>query len=592
MNKTTNKIELLRKYCTSKLENEVLNRFSTLEDMIKELKMRYEADIRAEWHVQKMRNGTTVAYELRIYFISPKATSTQIANETVEKLRRLGYGACRRPKDTFVTVRKGKEELAIIFHKLGILKELIPKNAPEKVKQNIEKELKKFEQGVTIYEVPEEELYEFYNQLVEYINDRFQKLAQEYKNEEKALKEIKKEFQNTYIKLSLTINEIRKRIQENEDYITWLTICDAVISMIVDDNVDLLVYGSTTHELPTIVTKTLGFIKLSITGKDNKSEKLHVVVTCSNYIAKELFNQEIPEIDNILRKVRDILNTAKSVLVHYLKALKIELEENTKISEVNKILKELYTSNRITFEELKELAEMYKGTIAQYVKEPIRALAGEIDGDGFVEKRGENDYGVGISFAPYTVKGFATLLLLKYLEARKLLMINDFSEAGLSIKVWLLPNTRKDLINFMNHPERLNRMELLSKKSTINMILKSIVDISNVITAVKDMLNLLNRYGIDIRGELKIWHDRGSRTLKLCLSLIRRKGDIDVRLIDVADKVVEVLKRHGLSARRHSKSAIIEISKGKIELAYILSKLNLLEGTKEQLKRYGLTKYY
>ncbi len=190
------------------------------------------------------------------------------------------------------------------------------------------------------------------------------------------------------------------------------------------------------------------------------------------------------------------------------------------------------------------------------------------------------------------------------------------------MKVRLLPNTRQDLINFMNHPERLNRMELLSKKSTINMILQSIVDISNVITAVKDMLNLLNRYGIDIRGELKIWHDRGSRTLKLCLSLIRRKGDIDVRLIDVADKVVEVLKRHGLSARRHSKSAIIEISKGKIELAYILSKLNLLEGTiaskvsqikghipkillarleelkimdqeiEEQLKRYGLTKYY
>jgi len=200
-------VESVENFCREVFNNEcVVNVSRIFSDIVG----RYGATVFARWACQNVRGGRSVNYELRIYFTSPKVTSTQIAREVCEELRRLGYGACVRSRDTFITVRRGKEELAVILYRLGILRELIPDKAPVKVRESIEKELRRIERGYVICEVPEQELEKFYKKFIEYVNEKFKKLLQKYENEKKVIEELKDEFRNIYIKLPITIDEIRR----------------------------------------------------------------------------------------------------------------------------------------------------------------------------------------------------------------------------------------------------------------------------------------------------------------------------------------------------------------------------------------------
>ncbi len=575
MRDSLHEVESVEIFCREVFNNEcVVNVLRIFSDIVS----RYGATVFARWACQKVRGGRSVNYELRIYFKSPKVTSTQIAREVCEELRRLGYGAYVRSRDTFITVRRGKEELAVILYKLGILRELIPDKAPVKVRESIEKELRKIEQGYIICEIPEQELEKFYKKFIEYVNEKFKKLLQKYENEKKVIEELKEEFGNLYIKLPITIDEIRRRIRENIDYITWLTICDGITSIIVENNVDILEYGTTRHELPTTITKALGFIKLKITGKDNKTGKLHIVATCSNYIAQELFKQEIPEIDYIIRRIRQILGLAKSILASYLKSRGVEIQGG-KVKDINATLRAMYIKGEINFEEIDALAEQSKDLISTYLNDEIKALAGEFDGDGVVIKRGEDDYGVGIALAPYTVKGFASLLLLKYLEAKKLIKINGFQNEKLVVTMWLSPKTRYALSILMQHSVRRGRIGILNERITTHMIEKSIVDPRMVIDAIKEVIAFTKSLGVSIRGKIGIWKSRGERRLIVYLKFSKNNqySNRDIKLAKIADEVVKILRNHGLGARRRTKSALVEVTKGKIELLYILLKLGLID---------------
>ena len=532
------------------------------------MKNGYKTIINAKWSFQKVRQGQSINYELRIYTISPIKTSRELAIELAEKLKNLGYGACVRSKDTFVTIRKGKEELAVILHELGILKELIPNNAPEKVKENIEKELRKIEQGYTICEIPEEELFNFYKQLIEYVNNEFQELTQKYGNEEKAIEELKKEFTNLYIKLPLTINEIRNRIRENEDYVTWLTICDGITSIIVDHNVNTLEYGTTRHELLAIVTKALGFAKLRITGKDPKSGRIRVVATCNNYIAHEILKQQIPEIDQIIGKVRQIITQSGKLLRKFiLENFNVDIPDRHEIEE---FLRNIILKDTSVLQKLLDYADRFSNLLKELVRDPIKAFAGAMEGDGVAEKSKEY-YLFGISSAIYSVKGFAILQLLNLLKKLDLIEINCVKLKSYKISIWLRPNIREKLSNLIEHPTRKERLKESSRKILVNAIG---FDINRAIKVFNELINFCNLTNTKIEASWCIEYRKDGRELQLLIKVLSS----NMKTIDAANKLVEILRNHGIRANQIPKSAIVRVRRGKIELAYLLYKHGFFKG--------------
>jgi len=425
-----------------------------------------------------------------------------------------------------------------------------------------------------VVELSEDEVEPYFEKLVEEVNSRYRQLVQELKDEKTALRRVQEEYEQ-YIKLKLSLDDIRRRVAENIDYAVWLTITDGVTGVIVDNNVDVLQYGTTRHELLSIVLKTYGFAKVTITGTDSKTGKLHVVATVSNYVAREVLGQEIPEIDEILRRIRQVINAVKSVLIDYLNITHgTSLQHDARMSCVNSVLKELYGNGKVTVNMLIHLARLHSQVIASHISDPIRALAGVLDGDGFLEKRKEGDYGVCVSLAPYTVKGYAILMLLTYLEQKGLLTINGFHAEALGFRIWLSPQTRSSVALYMKHPLRLERVRVLSERATTAIIRKSCVDPSAAILAVREALKVAALYGVHIRAEWKVMTDRGRRALVLHLKLTG--GEPNAKLTEIAKKIAEVMRRYGIGARQYPKSAIVEIKRGKIEVAYMLHKLGML----------------
>ncbi len=79
-------------------------------NIIENLHVKYRCNIHARWAFQKVRGGSSLNCELRIYTCSPISKSREISLILAKELRRLGFGAHVRSKDTFVTVRRGKEK--------------------------------------------------------------------------------------------------------------------------------------------------------------------------------------------------------------------------------------------------------------------------------------------------------------------------------------------------------------------------------------------------------------------------------------------------------------------------------------------------
>ncbi len=506
-----------------------MNIIYEVQEVLKELRDRYRCTITVKWKSQKVRKGASKNYELRIYLHSRTHTSRETSLILAEELRRLGFGAHVRSKDTFITVRRGKETLAAILYKLGFLNDLIPSDLPRITRRRILEILNMLDRNDIVVEVEKKEVEDYISNLLEEINDEYRRVGNI---------ELIKEKYEKYVKIRETFEELRQRTSQNIDYVTWLTICDGITSIIVDHNVDTLQYGTTRPEIPTIIIKTLGLAKITITGEDNKTRRLHIITTVNNYITRNILGQEIPEIDQIIRRIRKILNTAKTVLVENLRSrFNVEIPDSAKISEVNKILKELYVGRKLRINVLMSLARAHFHVIANYVDDPFKAMAGIFDGDGALEKRKEGDYGIAISLAPYTVKGFTILMFLTYAESRGHILINGFNERSLNLRTWLSSSTRNSILPYMKHPYRLKRIAILSKRSTLAMIQNSCVDLQRVEQALQEVLKYISSQGVEISAEWKIERYRNKRSLVLLLKFVKKKSD--TRLIDVAKEVVK-----------------------------------------------------
>ncbi len=540
--------------------------FRKLYSILMEFQYKYGCTICARWAFQKVRNGASRSFELRIYLYSTVKFSRDLSLELAQKLKDLGYGAHVRSKDTFITVRRGKEEIAVVLHKLGYLKDLVPSDLPKITRRRILEILNTLDKNDIVVEIEEKEVENYISNLLEEINNEYRRVSNI---------ELIKEKYEKYIKIRETSEELRQRIRQNIDYVTWLTLCDGITSVIVDHNVDTLQYGTTRPEIPSIIIKTLGLAKITVTREDDKSRRLHIIATVNNYIAKNILGRELPEIDQIIHKIRKILNTTKTILVENLRSkFNIHISDNVKMSEVNNVLKKLYIDRRLRIDMLIGLARFYSHTIAEYVDDPFKALAGIFDGDGVFEKRKEGDYGIAVSFAPYTVKGFSILMFLTYAESRGHILINGFNESNLSLRIWLSPSTRSSILQYMKHPYRSERIAILSRRSTLAMIQNSCVELQKVEKALQDVLKYINSQSVEISAEWKVERHKNKRSLVLLLKFAKKKSDI--RLIDIAKEVVNILRRYDIGAYQCHKSAIIRIKRGKIELAYLLHKLGIM----------------
>jgi hypothetical protein len=66
---------------------------------------------------------------LRLAGEKPNVKLTEVAERIAEAMRRYGVGARRYPKSAIVEVKRGKVEVAYVLHRLGMLSELIPREA-------------------------------------------------------------------------------------------------------------------------------------------------------------------------------------------------------------------------------------------------------------------------------------------------------------------------------------------------------------------------------------------------------------------------------------------------------------------------------
>jgi hypothetical protein len=225
----------------------------------------------------------------------------------------------------------------------------------------------------------------------------------------------------------------------------------------------------------------------------------------------------------------------------------------------------------------------------------VLALAGVIDGDGVVEKMKEDTYGVSVSFAPYTVKGVIVLSLIKMLENEGLILLNGFRQRRLCYSIWLPPSTRSELARKLMHYQRALRIKHLSEKPTTNMITRAIVDIETAIKALAEVHEYLEKVDVSYNSELKIVRSGKTREVKLYIKFVKGKSS-EVRLMEIANRVSEILRRNGISARQVPKSAMVEVKRGKLELAYIMHILGLLTGelippdATDQIKRVILSR--
>ncbi len=164
----------------------------------------------------------------------------------------------------------------------------------------------------------------------------------------------------------------------------------------VDNNVDTLQYGTTSPDLLIVLLKSLRIIKLSITGIDNKTGKPHIAAKSNNYIIKEIYGKYIPELDKTIERIRKIIiNTKQAIQKYLIEKYDIKTGENVRTGQINKILKQLYENNKFTIENALEIAETNINNIRNNIADPIKALAGTIDGDRTIEKQGDT-YGVAI----------------------------------------------------------------------------------------------------------------------------------------------------------------------------------------------------
>ncbi|NPA23227.1 MAG: hypothetical protein GXO23_02900, partial [Crenarchaeota archaeon] len=220
--------------------------FEKVLNIIENLRIKYRCSIHARWAFQKVRHGTSLNCELRIYTCSPLSKSRDISLILAEELRKLGLGAHVRSNDTFVTVRRGKEEVAVILYRLGCLNDLISSDLPRITRRRILEILNMLDRNDIVVEVDEKEVEDYISNLLEEINDEYRRVGNI---------ELIKEKYEKYVKMRETFEELRQRISQNIDYVAWLTICDGMTSIIVDHNVDTLQYGTTRPEIPTIIIK-------------------------------------------------------------------------------------------------------------------------------------------------------------------------------------------------------------------------------------------------------------------------------------------------------------------------------------------------
>lgn len=540
--------------------------FEKVLNIIENIRAKYKCNIHARWAFQKVRNGTSLNCELRIYTCSPLSKSRDISLILAEELRRLGFGAHVRTKDTFITVRRGKEALAAILYKLGILNDLTPKDLPKITRRKVLEFLKIMEGKYNIIEISENNINESITSLIEEIYHEYERTRDI---------DLLREKYECYLKVKENYEQSRESISNNIDYITWLTICDGTLSLVVDNNVDTLQYGTTGPELVTVLLRSLRIVKLSITGIDSKTGKPHIVAVLNNYIIREVYGEYISELDKTIERIRKIINNTRQIILNYLaEKYDIETEENIKTGQINKILKQLYFKNRYTIEDALEIAQRNVKNIENNITDPIKALAGTIDGDGTVEKQG-GGYGVAIALAPYTVKGVAVLTLIKYLEYQRRVVINGFNNKNLELRIWLSPRTREQLVQYVKHPRRLERLRELCQKHTTSIIERSHIEIDKALKAVQEVLEFLEKNRVKMYS---IWKVReGGKKRTLLLELHFEKYEKSTKLSEIASKVVEILRKYEIGAYKKSKSAIIEIKRGKIELAYILRKLGILK---------------
>ena len=536
-----------------------------ISQLLNDLAQRCGASFTCRWARQRARNG--LSFELRIYAASSRETARSIALTLAEELRRLGYGAHVRPRDTFVIVRKGKEKLAAILHRLGLLTNLYTSDMPPRVRKRIEEALHELEGSIKICEVPEEKLHEFYTDLLNKINEEYQKLLEKHRDSKTALEKLQEKYHDLYIKLPHDLDTLRRKLQEKKDYITWLTITDGITSIIVDHNVDTLQYGTTRPELLTIVTKALGIVKIHITTPDNKTNKPHIVATHNNYIIHKIYGKYIPETDQIIQNIREIMNRAKEIISTYLR-------NNyditcTKLSEINRILKTLYKDGKLTYENISRLAKDFVTILQNYVKDLIDAFAGAIDGDGVLDKHGPNDYCVGISFAPFTVKGFCILSLMILLQAKGLASLGSLMLDRYTLRLWITNKARKKLVEKVTHPTRLRRLQTLCKRSLSSLL--EPVNLRSAIEAFERVIEYLDSVG----GRLSAHWCLRRNSRNSCL-LLRLKVQAARSSSEVASQIANILRSYEIGARHVPKSSIIEVKKGKIELAYVLHEHGLL----------------